>query len=127
MQNDYLGPFPIKRERQKPMKIRLVFSPRFVIQKESPQMNRLRIHLSGRKVISLVVAMLILALTAMPALAWEDKGGRDFQSSPAAAVVLEARAGDFPSQAPLVAPVKTMRRGSVSTEPSLRPSLARAE
>mgnify|MGYP001815086625 CR=1 FL=1 len=90
-------------------------------------MNSVRIHLSGRKVISLVVAILILALTATPALAWEDKDGHDFGSSPAAGIVLKARAGDFPSQAPVVAPVKTMRRGSVSTEPSLRPSLARAE
>ena len=89
-------------------------------------MNGMRIHLSGRKVISLLVAMLILALTAMPALAWEDRGGQDFQSSPAAGIILKARAGDFPSQAPAV-PVKTMHRGSVATELSLRPSLARAE
>jgi len=90
-------------------------------------MNGKRFQLNGRRVISLVLAVLMLALAAAPALAWDDKGGHAFKSSPAAGIVLKARADDFPiSQARMA--TRSLQRVRLDTsEPLLRPSLARAE
>lgn len=42
----------------------------------------MNIKLRGRKVISFLLAVQLLAVAATPALAWEDMGGPDFQSEP---------------------------------------------
>jgi hypothetical protein len=85
-------------------------------------MNGKRIQLNGRKVISLVLAVLILTLAATPALAWPDKEGGKFQPSQSQAIFLEDIGRAFPSHAHAV------RRAPVMSEtPWLRPSLALAE
>lgn len=42
-------------------------------------MNSKQLKFNYRSVISIVLAGLILALTAIPALAWEDEGGPNFE------------------------------------------------
>ena len=89
-------------------------------------MSGKQIQINGRKVVSLVLAALILALAAAPALAWEDNGEHDFQSSPAA-VVLKARADDFPVNQARIANRSLQRTRPDASQPLMRPSLARAE
>jgi hypothetical protein len=85
-------------------------------------MNAKRIQLNGRKVISLVLAVLILALAAAPALAWNDKEGGEFQPPQSQAIFLDDAGKVLASHA------QTVRRAPVMSEtPWLRPSLALAE
>lgn len=90
-------------------------------------MNSKGFQLNGRQAISLVLAVLILALAAAPALAWDDKGGHDFKSSPAAGIVLMARAADFPVNSSRIAARSPQRARLDASQPYVRPSLARAE
>jgi hypothetical protein len=90
-------------------------------------MNSRRIQINRRQAISLVLAVLIVALVTAPALAWDDKGGHDFKSSPTAAIVLKARADDFPISQARMAAQSPQRAHLDTSEPLLRPSLARAE
>ena len=90
-------------------------------------MNSRGIQLNGRQAISLVLAVLMLALAAAPALAWDDKSGHAFMSSPTAGVVLRARADDFPLSQARMATRSVHRARLATNEPLLRPSLARAE
>jgi hypothetical protein len=42
-------------------------------------MNSKQFHFNQRGIISVALAILLLALTVVPALAWTDEGGSDFQ------------------------------------------------
>jgi len=86
-------------------------------------MNGRGIEINGRTAISLLLALLILALAAAPALAWEDEAGHNFQTSPQRQRMVQINVGqDFSTQG-------TSLRLASPTSGSfhLRPSLARAE
>jgi hypothetical protein len=85
-------------------------------------MNGKRIELNARKVISLVLAVLILTLAATPALAWNDKEGGKFQPPQSQAIFLDDAGRVLASHA------QTVRRAPVMSEtPWLRPSLVLAK
>lgn len=81
-------------------------------------MNSRRIQLNGRKTMSLVLAALILALAAAPALAWAPEDGTKFQS-PHPAIVKSTEKASVGQGMRLASPASETRQ--------LRPSLARAE
>jgi hypothetical protein len=85
-------------------------------------MNGKRIQLNGRKVISLVLAVLILAMAAAPALAWPDEEGGKFQPPQSRAIFLDDTGKVLASHA------QPARRAPVMSEtPWLRPSLVLAQ
>jgi hypothetical protein len=85
-------------------------------------MNGKRIQLNGRKVISLVLAVLLLALAATPALAWPDKEGGKFQPPQSQAIFLDDAGRVLTSHAHAV-----RRAPDMSETPWLRPSLVLAK
>jgi hypothetical protein len=86
-------------------------------------MNSRRIQFNGRKTISLVLAALILALAAAPALAWEDEEGHTFQTSPQHQSVVQLNGDKDSSNQDTSVRLASPARPSFQ----LRPSLARAE
>ena len=83
-------------------------------------MNGKRIRVKGRRAVALLLALLILSLTAIPALAWEDECCPNFRRSPSNLAGLDEGNSGF------------LYRSKVSPRivpetPALRPSLAQAE
>jgi hypothetical protein len=85
-------------------------------------MNGKRIQLNGRKAISLVLAVLVLALVATPALAWPDKEGGKFQPPQSQVIFLDDAGRVLTSHAHAV-----RRARDMSETPWLRPSLVLAK
>jgi len=87
-------------------------------------MNGKGFQLNGRKVISLLLALLILALVAAPALAWapEDEAP-EFSRSPQYQRMAQINAGQGSSTQGTSMRLASPAAGSFQ----LRPSLARAE
>ncbi len=81
-------------------------------------MNSRRIQINDRKVISLLLAALILVLAATPALAWAPEDRTKFQS-PHAAIVQSTEKASVGQGMRLASPAPATLQ--------LRPSLARAE